>query len=66
MSHCLVTAWQSKSGSIFIGGADVTVKKIPTTIQIILLKKIQFYSESNLFKWFENKFADSIKMNYLF
>jgi hypothetical protein len=31
-----------------------------------LLKKIQFYSESNLFKWFENKFADSIKMNYLF
>jgi hypothetical protein len=50
MSHCLVTAWQSKSGSIFIGGADVTVKKIPTTIQIILLKKIQFYSESNLFK----------------
>jgi hypothetical protein len=30
-----------------IGGADVTVKKIPTPIQIILLKKIRFYSESN-------------------
>jgi hypothetical protein len=30
-----------------IGGADVTVKKVPTTIKIILLKKIQFYSESN-------------------
>ena len=30
-----------------IGGADVTVKKIPTPIKIILLKKIRFYSESN-------------------
>jgi hypothetical protein len=28
--------------SPFIGGADVTVKKIPTTIQIILLKKYDF------------------------
>jgi hypothetical protein len=26
---------------------DVTVKKIPTTIKIILLQKIQFYSESS-------------------
>jgi hypothetical protein len=25
---------------VFIGGADVTVKKIPTPIQIISLKKI--------------------------
>jgi hypothetical protein len=29
---------------------DVTVKTIPTTIKIILLKKIWFYSESNWFK----------------
>jgi hypothetical protein len=50
-----------------IGGVDVTVKKIPTTIQIILLKKMQFYSESNWFKpshkiWFE--FTD-LKINFL-
>jgi hypothetical protein len=41
-----------------IGGADVTAKRIPTTIQIIWLKNIQLYSESNWFKfnhkiWFE-------------
>jgi hypothetical protein len=33
-----------------IGGVDVTVKKIPTTIQIISLKNMKFYSESNWFK----------------
>jgi hypothetical protein len=30
-----------------IGGADVSVKKIPQQSKIISLKKIQFYSESN-------------------
>jgi hypothetical protein len=50
-----------------IGGADVTVKKNSTTIKIISLKKIRFYSESNWFKlnhkiWFE--FTD-LKINLL-
>jgi hypothetical protein len=31
---------EEKSLALYIGGADVTVKKIPTPIQIILLKKI--------------------------
>jgi hypothetical protein len=30
-----------------LGGADVNVNKIPTTLKIISLKKIRFYSESN-------------------
>jgi hypothetical protein len=33
------SGFQERNG-FFIGGADVTVKKIPTPIQIISLKKI--------------------------
>jgi hypothetical protein len=53
--------------ALYIGGADVTVKKIPTPIQIILLKKIWFYSESNWFKLYHKiqyEFMD-LKINFL-
>jgi hypothetical protein len=51
----------------YIGGADITVKKIPTPIQIIPLKKIQFYSESNWFTFnhkIQFEFTD-LKINFL-
>jgi hypothetical protein len=72
-THCSHFIWpyliynDVPSAGLCIGGADVTVKKIPTTIKIISLKKIWFYSESNWFKlnhkiWFE--FFD-LKINLL-
>jgi hypothetical protein len=49
LATCCAPSFALTAAVWYIGGADVTVKTIPTTIQIILLKKIRFYSESNLF-----------------
>jgi hypothetical protein len=60
-------AWCCHWVQSYIGGADVNVKKIPTPIQIISLKKIRFYSESNWFTLNQKNLIEftDLKINFL-